>query len=160
LKLEFAAFALIPGKKGDILWKLRRDLDLWDLPGGCCEESDFLAGRSYDRSCLFREVAEETGLTIQVLGLVGIYFTEAVKNHIPSISATYWCEVVSGELRENDEAAKFGWFGPDDLPDNAFRLHREMVNDLPLWSAVLSKQGKLIGGDLRGLVDIHRRALL
>ncbi len=160
MKLEFAAFALIPGGPGKILWKRRRDLDLWDLPGGCCEESDFLAGRSYDRSCLFREVAEETGLTVAVLGLVGLYFTESVKNNTPSISATYWCEVTGGELRENSEAARFEWFRSSELPSNAFQLHRQMVDDLPLWSATLSKQGKLIGGDLRGLIDEHRRALL
>ena len=158
--IHFAAFGLVLNDAGMILWKLRRDLGIWDLPGGCCEESDFLAGRNYDQSCLFREVGEETGLTIQTLSLVGIYFTEAVKHTIPSISASYWCEAVGGELKENDEAAEFGWFAPNDPPEKAFCLHSIMTSDFPLWREKYAFLGLHIAKDLRGLVDIHRRALL
>ena len=160
MELKFAAFALIHDERDRFLWKLRGDMRLLDLPGGCCEESDLVTGRKYDETCLFREVMEETGLEIKILGQVGLYFTEAVRYSTQSISATYWCQKIGGELRENDEALSFGWFRTNELPENAFQLHRRMVEDFPLWSATLSKQGRLIGGDLRGMVDVHRRALL
>lgn len=156
--VQFAAFGLVFDSAGRILWKLRRDLEIWDLPGGCCEESDFFAGRNYDQSCLFREVKEETGLKIEVLSLVGLYFTEAVKHPIPSISAAYWCEIVDGTLVENDEAAEFGWFDPNTPPDNAFCLHGVMASDFPLWREKYAPLGLHIARDLRGMVDVHRRA--
>ena len=159
----FAAFALIHDDLGRFLFKSRTDLDLWDLPGGRCEKEDFYTGSDYDRACLFREVSEELGRPgedlIEIVDVVGLYQTDAVTSNVQSISKTYLCRLRDGvSPKTNDEAREFGWFTPDQLPDNVFRPHAVMVSDVVFWSNVIHPLGLNITRDLRGLSEAHRRA--
>lgn len=52
---------------GGILFQRRRDNDLWTLPGGGMDLTDFLPGTAV------REVKEETDLDVEITGLVGTY---------------------------------------------------------------------------------------
>ena len=155
----FAAFALIPDEFGQVLLKLRRDLDIWDLPGGCAEEDDFHAGsRQFHTACLKREVREETGLRVEALAPFGLFLTEAILHDTPSVQAVYICRIVDGSLKANDEAAEFGWFGTK-LPKNTFEIHRCLIEHWRRTGSIrtnLAQQGLFLGGDLRGLVDTHR----
>ncbi|GGW70439.1 hypothetical protein GCM10010381_63930 [Streptomyces xantholiticus] len=54
-------------EQGRILLQRRRDNDLWALPGGGMEMTDSLPGTAV------REVKEETGLDVEITGLVGTY---------------------------------------------------------------------------------------
>lgn len=65
--LVVAASAVVTDDAGRILLQRRRDNDLWALPGGGMEMEDSLPGTAV------REVKEETGLDVEVTGLVGTY---------------------------------------------------------------------------------------
>ncbi len=65
--LVVAAPAVVTDDEGRILLQRRRDNDLWALPGGGMEMTDSLPGTAV------REVREETGLDVEITGLVGTY---------------------------------------------------------------------------------------
>ncbi len=62
-----AASAVVTDDQGRILLQRRRDNDLWALPGGGMDLTDSLPGTAV------REVKEETGLDVEITGLVGTY---------------------------------------------------------------------------------------
>jgi ADP-ribose pyrophosphatase YjhB (NUDIX family) len=62
-----AASAVVVNDAGDILLQRRADNDQWALPGGTMEVGETLAQTAV------REVKEETGIDIEVTGIVGIY---------------------------------------------------------------------------------------
>ena len=85
----------------------------WSLPGGAQKlgETVFDAAR--------REVAEETGLTVEVLGTVD--FVDSIQRdaagrfqyHYTLIDV--FAEAADGEAEARDDAAEVGWFTLDDL---------------------------------------------
>ncbi|MBV8538992.1 MAG: NUDIX domain-containing protein [Pseudonocardiales bacterium] len=62
-----AAFAIVRSGSGRVLLVRRADDGYWELPGGRVE-----VGESASAAAI-REVAEETGVTIRVTGLAGVY---------------------------------------------------------------------------------------
>ncbi|MEV0282191.1 NUDIX domain-containing protein [Streptomyces sp. NPDC050610] len=65
--LVVAASAVVTDGKGRILLQKRRDNGLWALPGGGMDMDESLPGAAV------REVKEETGLDVEITGLVGTY---------------------------------------------------------------------------------------
>jgi 8-oxo-dGTP pyrophosphatase MutT (NUDIX family) len=62
-----AAFALVRNGSGQVLLVRRADDGYWELPGGRIEVGESAS------NAVIREVAEETGVTITVTGLAGVY---------------------------------------------------------------------------------------
>lgn len=65
--LVVAASAVVTDDQGRILLQRRRDNDLWALPGGAMDMGESLPGTAV------REVKEETGLDVEITGLVGSF---------------------------------------------------------------------------------------
>jgi len=73
----------------------------WDLPGGKVD-----TGESFDEA-LLREVAEETGLTVSLVGVAG-----AAESDLPDRKVVYLLmegNLTSGEVRLSDEHNEFAW---------------------------------------------------
>lgn len=99
-----AASAIVVDDEGRILLHRRRDNDMWALPGGKMELGESLA------DCAVREVREETGLDVEVTGIVGIY---SDPKHVfayddgevrQEFSICFEARLIGGELAVSDES--------------------------------------------------------
>ena len=80
----------------------------WSLPGGRVE-----AGETLEVTAA-REVAEETGLDVQIirkLGSVNLGIDEGYNYEVHHFLA----QVVAGDLKAGDDAADVGWFTPQKI---------------------------------------------
>lgn len=124
------AAAIIKDGDGRILLQQRSDNGLWGLPGGSVEIGESV------RDAILREVREETGLTVEVVRLVGIYSdptTQIVRypdgNVVHYISTFFACRILGGTLQTCDETLALKYFEPANLPDDLAPMHRIRIQD-------------------------------
>ncbi len=118
-----AVDAIIVLQEGIVL--IRRDRPPYEgcyaLPGGFVEP-----GESVEEA-VCREAREETGLELELLGLVGVYSRpdRDPRGHVVSL-----CYLARGrgELRSGSDARSAKVFGIDELPSLAFD-HDQMMRD-------------------------------
>jgi len=103
-----AAFAIVFDEQGRVLLVHRTDYDLWNLPGGTLENLESPV------DAVKREVKEETGFDIEVGKLVSVY-SKSDKN---SISFTFSCKIIKGQLTLSNESDKIEYFEIDKIPLN------------------------------------------
>ena len=108
--------------EGHVLLAHRRDIDWWNLPGGGME-----VGETVDE-VLCREVAEETGLEVEIEQLVGVYS----KPQKQEIVLTFRCHITGGTLTTTEETRECRYFAPDALPTNTLPKHRQRIEDAQL----------------------------
>jgi 8-oxo-dGTP diphosphatase len=127
------ATALVRDDAGRILFQQRADFRAWwGLPGGLLEPGETPTG------CLEREVAEETGLRVEPLGLTGVYssprYTVTYPMRLLAVYAGYEvtlsngdrlfpvahlfaCRWVGGRPQaDGHESLEVGFFAPAELP--------------------------------------------
>lgn len=99
----------------------------WSLPGGRVEpgETDVAACR--------REVAEETGLVVEVGPLVGTVQRPGPAGTVYDI-ADHACAMVGGHLRSGDDAADVAWFTPAQV--RAVETAPGLVTTLTAWGVL------------------------
>src|SRR5262249_17973682 len=112
---------IVENNKGEILLIQRSDNGNWALPGGAID-----LGESLTQAAI-REVQEETGITCQITGLVGIYTDP---NHIilytsnnearQEFSVVLKAQRVSGRLTPSEESTEVRWLAPREI---AIRYH-------------------------------------
>jgi ADP-ribose pyrophosphatase YjhB (NUDIX family) len=97
---------IVLNQAGQVLVVQRRDNGHWEPPGGILERDEtFEAG-------VVREVAEETGVAVQVERLTGVY-----KNMRRSVVAiVYLCRAVGGSAHVTSESRATRWIAPDEVP--------------------------------------------
>ena len=96
----------------------RRD---WEFPGGQVEEGETLI------VALQREIEEETGITVEVGQLVGIYSN--LKSHI--VMFDFLCKPVGGEPRTSRESLEVEWVPADQALARVVRpAIRERMRDM------------------------------
>ena len=72
-----------------------------------------------------REALEETGLQVQITGLLDIYPRDAAGG--ADLLIVYWAQATGGELRPGDDAAEVGYFSPEALPELAFASTQAII---------------------------------
>lgn len=107
--------SVVTDDEGRIALVLRKDNGLWALPGGGMEP-----GESIEDAAV-REVKEETGLDVEVTGLVGVYTNP---NHVmkyddgevrQQFSLCYTTRLLGGQLRFDSESTDIAWVAPERL---------------------------------------------
>ena len=92
----------------------------WGLPAGYVE-----ADESAEEAAV-RETWEETHLRVGIDGLLDAYSFGQDQDR--GVLLIYAAHLVSGELEAGDDALDARWFEPGELPDIAFRTHREVLH--------------------------------
>lgn len=109
--------AVVTDDAGRIVLVHRKDNSLWALPGGGME-----LGESIE-DCAIREVKEETGLDIQITGLIGVYTNP---HHVieysdgevrQQFSLCYRTKLVGGTLAYDNESTDIDWVDPAAIKD-------------------------------------------
>ncbi|MGW1676623.1 NUDIX hydrolase [Saccharopolyspora sp. NPDC002376] len=122
--LVVAVVAIVRNDDGDVLMIERTDNGLWTVPGGAQDLGETT------REAVIREVEEETGITIEVTGIVGIY---SDPRHViayddgevrQEFSIAFRAKPESGELRTSSESRRVEW------------VPRERIGDLTIHPAV------------------------
>ncbi|GAB3279156.1 NUDIX hydrolase [Kineosporia babensis] len=108
--------ALVRDASGRVLLGQRSDNGLWTLPSGISEPGEAMAA-----SCV-REVLEETGVTIEVTGLISISTTEPViysnGDRTVYVDHFFACRPTGGQAQVgDDESLAVGWFDVFSLPE-------------------------------------------
>jgi ADP-ribose pyrophosphatase YjhB (NUDIX family) len=129
-KIRLGCSAAIFDEQGRILLTRRADNGQWCLPGGRME-----SGESAAEACE-REVFEETGLSVRVKRLVGVYsqpdqlviYPDGNKAHI--VALHFEAEIIGGELGLSNETSDVGYFTVGELEGLEFLgRHKERIID-------------------------------
>ena len=101
----------------------------WALPGGFVDEGERVAHAAA------RELAEETGLKLRSLSLLGVYDTPGRDPRGWTVSVTYIAKLpTQTPVTGGDDAREARWFGADTLPKLAFD-HATIIGDaLVRWA--------------------------
>ena len=132
--LGVGARAVVRDRDGRLLL-IRRSADVgmdpgrWELPGGKMDFGEEL------RDALRREVAEETGLDIEIGPPVHVsHFT---KDPFWVTTVTFACELKGGEVRLSDEHTEFAWVEHAELGDRTFeRTIQEQIDAYAAFARV------------------------
>lgn len=116
--------AVVTDDQGRIALVHRRDNDLWALPGGGMDLGESIV------QCVVREVKEETGLDVEVTGLIGVYTNP---QHVlayddgevrQQFSLCFTTRLLGGELLIDSESTDIAWTAPEQL--DALNIHPSM----------------------------------
>ena len=117
--MKFGVFGIIFDKKKRVLLCHRRDMDLWNLPGGGLKNKESLC------EGVRREVKEETGLSVGIVRMSNIYFKPKEKE----IVFCFICRIKSGKIKINKEADEIKYFDFKKLPKNIVKNHTQRIKD-------------------------------
>lgn len=111
-----SANVVVADDTGHVLLIRRTDNDNWALPGGAMDLGESLLDAAS------RETAEETGVQVQITGLVGIYTDPRHVIHYTSndevrqeFSVVFTARPIGGAPRPSGESREVNWIAPDQL---------------------------------------------
>lgn len=116
---------VVTNDAGDVLFIRRSDNDNWAVPGGAID-----LGESIPAAAV-RETFEETGITCEITGIVGMY---SDPKHVilytsngevrQEFSIVLTARAVSGEPTPSDESREVRWVSRSDV--ESYRMDRSM----------------------------------
>jgi 8-oxo-dGTP pyrophosphatase MutT (NUDIX family) len=120
-----SANVIVVNDQGEILMIRRTDNGNWAVPGGGMDPGESLTGTA------IRETQEETGITCEITGLVGIYTNPhhviryTSNNEVrQEFSIVFTARPVGGELRASSESSEPQWVPPGSIP--GLWMHQSM----------------------------------
>lgn len=103
----------------------------WALPGG------FVDYGERAELAAVREAREETGLDVELTGLLGVYSSPDRDPRFHTLSVVYMAYALDQEaIQAGDDALKARFFSWHDLPDLVFD-HQMIINDFKLFKSRL-----------------------
>jgi 8-oxo-dGTP pyrophosphatase MutT (NUDIX family) len=120
-----SANVIVVNSQGQILLIRRTDNGNWAVPGGGMDPGESITDTAV------RETLEETGITCEITGLVGIYTSPRHVIRYTSndevrqeFSIVFTARPVGGELRPSNESAEPQWVYPASL--TGLQMHASM----------------------------------
>ncbi len=108
---KVAVGAIVGNEAGELLLIQRADSGVWLYPTGWAD-----VGYS-PSEVVVKEVAEETGIEVEVLGLIAVLDGMRMGMRFPMYSLVWHCRATGGALNAHPlECADVGWFAEDRLP--------------------------------------------
>jgi len=108
-----SANVIVVNDRGELLMIRRTDNDNWAVPGGAMDLGESIAETAV------RETKEETGITCEITGLVGIYTNPrhviryTSDNEVrQEFSIVFTAKPVAGQLTSSSESADPRWVSP------------------------------------------------
>ena len=122
---------VIRGPGDTILLEKRRDCGWWGLPGGKVEPGESLVDAAV------REVLEETGLTVEVTHLIGVYSAPRGRivtypdngDVVQLVDVVVGARVLSGNVMCSQESEEVKFFSPSQLPEEIVPPARQPIAD-------------------------------
>ena len=126
--------AVITDEKGKIIFIKRKNPPyhgLWALPGGFVEYGETV------EDAVLREVKEETGISVEIRGLLGVYSDPKRDPRGHMITVCFLASKIHGELKADTDAAEVSSFKIDDALGMklAFDHHEILKDALKKYSA-------------------------
>ena len=113
----------IPGR-GVVLIKRRNDPPGWALPGGFVDYGETV------EAATIREAKEETGLTVELTGLLGVYSDPRRDRRQHTISVVFTAQCLDpDELAAGDDAGDAKVFPLERLPEPLAFDHARILDD-------------------------------
>lgn len=129
-----AAAVALMDERDRILLLRRKDSGNWTMPGGTLEFGESLP------ECAVREVKEETGLRIELIGVVGTYTDPEVRIAYSDgevrreFTVVFAGRVAGGDVSVDEESTDYAWAGIDEalgLP--MADSQRQRITDVIAW---------------------------
>src|SRR6266704_3067583 len=110
-----SASVVLRNNRGELLLLRRAGSGLWTIPTGAVKKKETVT------ACAVRECREETGLTVELTGLVGVFSDPRHRIAYPDgevrvpVNACFYGHPVGGELATDAESDDAAWVAPEDL---------------------------------------------
>jgi ADP-ribose pyrophosphatase YjhB (NUDIX family) len=109
--LRLGTRVAVMNDSGEILLSKRGDFGTWALPGGRVDNHELIENTA------IREVREETGLEVEIVRPVGLYYQQGRQR----MDILYRAKAIGGELfKATEETLDNRFFKPDNLPEPLF----------------------------------------
>lgn len=113
----------VPGR-GVVLVKRKHDPPGWALPGGFVDYGETV------EAAAIREAKEETGLTVELTGLLGVYSDPRRDRRLHTISVVFTAQCLDpDELAAGDDAGEAAVFPLSRLPEPLAFDHGRILKD-------------------------------
>lgn len=126
---------LVWNADGEVLLSQRGDLGIWNLPGGRLDRGEYL----WDAAA--REVREETGIEVEIIRPVGLYYVTRWHR----MNTVFEARAVGGQLLgKTTETRDNRWFPPDALPQDLSRpsIVRAAISGEPAFHVIETPQAE------------------
>ncbi|NJN69464.1 MAG: NUDIX domain-containing protein [Nitrospira sp.] len=131
MRVRVGVGVVVRGAGETILLEKRRDCGWWGLPGGKVEPGESLIDAAV------REVREETGLTVEITHLIGVYSDPDGRivtypdngDVVQLIDVVVGARVLSGRIVCSHESEEVRFFSPSQLPGQIVPPARQPLAD-------------------------------
>ena len=120
--MKLAVAVLLEGNDSFLMIRRKRPpgIGLWAFPGGLAMKNESAMAAA------FREVFEELGLKIRIVGLIGVYS----ENDSQIVLIVYAARSLSLDFKINlREVQEVQFFDPKNIPNLAFKRDRKIISD-------------------------------